>query len=261
MASLLASYTPADIFGFSEVKAISTKSEEQAVLVFGSEDNRCKVLCGESCNETWAVIPPVNVLIQWLSRTKEYFHEAVVLHNHPHIPWHGEIIPSDNDIAATEFLKWQLALLGIRLMDHIIVSGDKKQSLSRIDLYQYHSPLKANGFEIKRFIYCFLVQVSVVIKTPPVLNQLIDALEKNLDEMRHYYEQPHYSRIFKSKPSDVNFKKRLLGLSNSDMLIDRLANFLINLDNNKKLKLQPEKIIPYGLELQAEIVTSKYELR
>ncbi len=232
MASLLASYTPADIFGFSEVKAISTKSEEQAVLVFGSEDNRCKVLCGESCNETWAVIPPVNVLIQWLSRTKEYFHEAVVLHNHPHIPWHGEIIPSDNDIAATEFLKWQLALLGIRLMDHIIVSG-----------------------------YCFLVQVSVVIKTPPVLNQLIDALEKNLDEMRHYYEQPHYSRIFKSKPSDVNFKKRLLGLSNSDMLIDRLANFLINLDNNKKLKLQPEKTIPYGLELQAEIVTSKYELR
>ncbi len=260
--SLPTSCIAVDILSIEEIKAISTKKYEQAVLVFGSGSNKLKVLCGDNCQETWAIMPPLNVLIQWLSQTKICFQEAIVVHNHPQVPWHGEIIPSDNDIVSTEFLKWQLALLGITLTDHTIISGDKKQSLAEINLYRHNSPLKVSGFEIKRFIYCFLVQASVVVETTgSVLEELIDALEKNLDRIRPYYENSHCCRIFKTKPVDDKFTKKLLTLGTSDPVINKLINFFIDLDDGKRFKIKPDKVIPYGLELQKKFISATYKLR
>ncbi|SFQ99552.1 JAB domain-containing protein [Desulfoscipio geothermicus] len=253
MTAVNCAFMPRDIFSIVQVQDIATQEQERAVLIFGGSEGKVSVLCGQSCSDTWAIIPPVNKIIEWVSETKTYFREAIVVHNHPHLPWHGEIIPSDDDIAATEFLKWQLALLGITLHDHIIISGNKKRSLLEMNLY-HNGPLKTSGFEIKRFLYCFLVQVSLVLEHHPVVDTIINLLEKNLDMIRNYYEKPWYLRVFTPKPDDGGFKSELAGLKTSDNLLSRLVDALIQLEGDRNFKIQPEKVIPYGIELWKRII-------
>ncbi|MBM7855090.1 DNA repair protein RadC [Desulfohalotomaculum tongense] len=244
-----------DVFSIREIKELAAKPKEQVVLIFGSRGNKIKVLCGKSCGQSWAIIPPINRIIKFIKQEQICFEEALVVHNHPTLPWHGEIIPSEEDIIVTEFFKWQLALLGINLLDHIIISGSKKQSLLEIDLYNKGS-LNLNGFEIKRFLYCFLVQAAYVAPHNWTLSLVIEALEKNLDRIRGYYERPYFIRIFNKKPVDNQFKTELLKFKTTDKLINKLIDFLILLEDDKSIRIEPGKIIPYGIELQRKIITS-----
>ena len=52
---------------------------------------------------------------------------VIVAHNHPS----GEVTPSSADRAVTARLKQALALLDIRLLDHVIVGGSESLSLAR----------------------------------------------------------------------------------------------------------------------------------
>ena len=52
---------------------------------------------------------------------------VIVAHNHPS----GEVTPSSADRAVTTRLKQALALLDIRLLDHVIVGGPQSLSLAR----------------------------------------------------------------------------------------------------------------------------------
>ena len=52
---------------------------------------------------------------------------VIVAHNHPS----GEVTPSSADRAVTTRLKQALALLDIRLLDHVIVGGPESMSLAR----------------------------------------------------------------------------------------------------------------------------------
>ena len=52
---------------------------------------------------------------------------VIVAHNHPS----GEVTPSSADRAVTTRLKQALALLDIRLLDHVIVGGPESLSLAR----------------------------------------------------------------------------------------------------------------------------------
>lgn len=160
MAKPQCSFMPLDVFTINEVNQIARKDLEQVILIFGGDQGKLEVLCGQCWNDKWTIVPPVCKILNWINILNKCFHEALVLHNHPKLPWHGEIIPTDSDITSTEFLKWQLALMGIKLHDHIIVSGNKKRSLLEMNLYN-NGPIKTSGFEIKRFLYSFLVQVSL----------------------------------------------------------------------------------------------------
>jgi DNA repair protein RadC len=51
---------------------------------------------------------------------------VIILHNHPS----GDSYPSRDDIAITHRIKDSLALFGIRLLDHIVISDDSFASLS-----------------------------------------------------------------------------------------------------------------------------------
>lgn len=50
---------------------------------------------------------------------------VILAHNHPN----GDLSPSDDDIQFTNSFAQSLAVLGIRLLDHIIVSGDEYLSM------------------------------------------------------------------------------------------------------------------------------------
>lgn len=249
-----------DIFSIREVKNIAAKTEEQVILIFGCCKNELHVLCGESQHKTWAVMPSVNMIIDWIKKKEVCFKEVLIVHNHPHISWYREIVPSEQDLASTELLKWQLALLGIKLVDHIIVSKNKKCSLFELDLYN-NNYLKIDGFEIKRFLYCFLVQLSIILEDNVVLDSIINALEKNLDIIKNYYEKNWLIKIFKTKPIDNNFNKTLSTIKTNDCLINKLISFLINLKDDYNIKIKPGDIIPLGQVLQKNIITSQYNLK
>ncbi|MBQ8178259.1 MAG: RadC family protein [Clostridia bacterium] len=49
----------------------------------------------------------------------------IITHNHPS----GNMMPSDEDVSCTQRIQKQLEPLGIKLMDHVIVSGDRYYSM------------------------------------------------------------------------------------------------------------------------------------
>ncbi len=49
----------------------------------------------------------------------------IITHNHPS----GSVVPSDDDIACTLNIKKQLEPLGVKVMDHIVVSGERYYSM------------------------------------------------------------------------------------------------------------------------------------
>lgn len=51
---------------------------------------------------------------------------VIIAHNHPH----GTLVPSSNDVRFTMELEKALAFINIRLIDHVIVSGDKYISMA-----------------------------------------------------------------------------------------------------------------------------------
>jgi len=153
---------------------------EQAIILLFDGQKNVLALSGQKFAETWTVAPSLCMIINFIIETQKYFKYAIVLHNHPVLPWHGAVIPSSEDTASTELLRWQLALLGINLVDHILICGDKKCSFRENGLY-HNSPIKTNGFEIKRFLYCFMVQAALSLKNEPSLDIIINLLEKNLD--------------------------------------------------------------------------------
>ncbi|MBO8137857.1 MAG: hypothetical protein H0Z40_06955 [Desulfotomaculum sp.] len=254
MKFYLSSCLPCDLFSIAEVKKIAVMRREQVVLIFANREKKINVLCGKTCEHEWAVIPSVNIIIEWIIKKRTCYHEVLLVHNHPELPWHGEIIPSEADIISTEFLKWQLALLGINLSDHVIISGHKKLSLKEYNLNDKEY-LKVNGFEIKRFLYCFLAQAAVFShRYSSTINSIVNYLENNLDKIRDYYEKPAFLRIFYPKPQDKQFKAKISQLKTTDEIIKKLINLLLAIRDDKNIIITPEKIIPYGLELQKKII-------
>ncbi|MCF8010958.1 MAG: JAB domain-containing protein [Clostridiales bacterium] len=253
MAFLVSSNIREDIFYIKEVEEISTKSEEQVILVFMDDNNVLHTLYGESGGTRWAVIPPLNIVLDWLISRGITIKEAVIIHNHPEEPWFSGIIPSQDDIVLTEVLKWQLALLGIKLVDHIIVSPNDRCSLCKMELYDY-GPFVANGFEIKRFIYCFLIQFKFIFENELALNDIILLLEDNLDKLKNYYDRPVLKRAFMDKPQDESFKNNLFMIKTADPLIEMLINFLLKLRDGKRLKVKVDRIMPLGGMLQKRLL-------
>ncbi|AGL03347.1 JAB domain-containing protein [Desulfoscipio gibsoniae] len=248
-----------DIFSIEEVKRISTRFLEQAVLVLYDENDNIQVLCGPCCSKTCAVAPSICSIIHMISVYKILFKEAMVVHNHPTLPWHGEVIPSEDDVASTELLKWQLALLGVKLLDHVVITGHKKRSLSEMDLC-VNRGLHINGLEIKRFLYCFLTQIAAVLEYDDTINVLNDLLAKNLAFLSDYYNKHYLARLFLLKPVDAGFTARLDELRSGDILLDYLINILSNLEDGKKIRLHPEGVIPYGEEFQKRIISGEYKI-
>lgn len=259
MISPVCRHIPEDIFQIKEVERLSIKTVEQAILVFGDREKNNWVLCGNKFGETWTQAPSVGNIVKWIMDEQITINEAVVLHNHPSLPRHGTIVPSNEDIVSTEFLKWQLVLLGIKLIDHVIITGSQKRSLWEMQVYNYDC-VKISGFEIKRFLYSFLVQISAILKYNRELHEIIEALEKNLDVLRPYYEESFFFRVLNPKPDDGRFKARLAMLKTSDSLLSRFVDVLMHLEDGRNFKVHPEKVIPYGVELQKKIIKLGHNL-
>ena len=248
----LTSYTSTDIFNLPEVSRLSRLSVEQAVILLFDDSKNVLALAGQKFGEKSTEAPSLCMIIKFINQTKITFKYAIVLHNHPLLPWYDTIIPSREDIGSTQLLRWQLALLGIDLVDHVIISGDRKCSFWDNGFY-HNGSIKINGFEIKRFLYCFLLQAAVSIKHEAALDEAINLLEKNLDLNRDYYEKPLWLQFFKLQPRGNDFKKDLLNLKPRDNLIKQLVNTLVKIEDAKQILLCPENILAFGISLQKRI--------
>lgn len=94
-------------------------------------DDRLRLLSCGVVGEGAPGVVPVNMrrILEFALRQKC---ELVVLaHNHPN----GFAVPSNEDIAATKHIHSALKTVGIRLLDHIIVAGDKAISLKEFGAF------------------------------------------------------------------------------------------------------------------------------
>lgn len=249
-----------NIDDITEVKRLETKTIEQAVIIFVDQNSDFQVICGQEFGYSSTAAPSIDMMIKFIKQCNTCFSEAIVVHNHPKLLWHGQIVPSKEDIASTELMKWQLILLGIKLADHVICTDTQKLSLLDGGFYTC-GPIKIIGFEIKRFIYCFLEQITLTFKQNPILCSIIDLLIKDLDASRDYYESPVLKKLFRARPVHSEFKQGLLLLKSLDSLIQKLISALITIDDGKAIQVWPDKILPFGIELQRKILSSEYVLR
>lgn len=102
---------------------------EKAVAVFLT--NRGKIICAREINSGTPVETDVEIR-KIASAALNTNAAAVILgHNHPS----GDVTPSEADVGSTELLGNILRPLGVALLDHIVVSGEK-----------YHSMLRGGSF-------------------------------------------------------------------------------------------------------------------
>ena len=97
---------------------IGVNVERVYLLMF---DNALRLLdcCWISDGSVNSAVPKTRVMIE-----KAYQKQAssvVLVHNHPH----GIAVPSGDDIALTHRLDTAFDLVGIKLLEHIVVAGDK----------------------------------------------------------------------------------------------------------------------------------------
>ncbi|KJS13747.1 MAG: hypothetical protein VR67_03025 [Peptococcaceae bacterium BRH_c8a] len=254
---LLSTCNPEDVYSVTEVQKLAHKTVEQAIFVFGG-GKELTVLCGRKFGETQTMAPSMHMITSLLVNMPFQLQEAIVFHNHPRLPWHGQVIPSDDDMASTELLKWQLALLGIKLLDHVVLTGDKKRSMLEMGLYD-NKALKIKGLEIKRFLYCFLVQLSASLEHQSALEQVVAVLERKLALWDVFYQQSFMERLKNKKPPAGDFKLALI--KTSDPLMKGLIDALVQLEDYRSVTVKPDKILPFGSELQRRIRTKEYRFR
>ena len=108
---------------------IGGEKVEKTVAVFLT--NRGKIICARELNSGTPVETDVEIR-KIASAALNTNAAAVILgHNHPS----GDVTPSEADISSTEFLGKILRPLGVALLDHLVVSGNK-----------YHSMLRGGSF-------------------------------------------------------------------------------------------------------------------
>ena len=76
---------------------------------------------------TQTSVYPREVVIQALTHNAA---SVILTHNHPS----GVVLPSKADEALTQTLKKALALVGVQVLDHVIVSGNKSTSMAELGM-------------------------------------------------------------------------------------------------------------------------------
>lgn len=109
---------PGELLKYCKVKIGSLPEEEFHVLFL---DNKMRLIKDkkygiENVNE---VILHVRGIIQ--DAVELHSCNVVLIHNHPS----GEITPSQTDVDTTHKIRRSLRSIGVKLIDHIVVSGDK----------------------------------------------------------------------------------------------------------------------------------------
>ena len=110
--------TPGKIAAYMAPRYMGVNIERVYLLLF---DNALRLLdcCWISDGSVNSAVPKTRVMIE-----KAYQKQAssvVLVHNHPH----GIAVPSGDDIALTHRLDTAFDLVGIKLLEHIVVAGDK----------------------------------------------------------------------------------------------------------------------------------------
>ncbi|WP_198086259.1 JAB domain-containing protein [Variovorax sp. E3] len=111
------------VFDYLKLHFAGQAHESFAVLYL---DARCALLAFEDLFRgtlTQTSVYPREVL----KRAMRHNASGVILaHNHPS----GEVEPSSADVAVTEALKGALALVDVRVLDHIVVAGNRAVSMA-----------------------------------------------------------------------------------------------------------------------------------
>lgn len=95
-------------------------------------DAKCKLLCCKKLSEgdTVSTNMPIRRVMEIAMNTKATM--VILAHNHPG----GVLVPSQEDILVTEQLRMALEVIKVRLIDHVIVSGQAYTSMARTGYFR-----------------------------------------------------------------------------------------------------------------------------
>lgn len=94
-------------------------------------DARCKPICCRELSEGSAVASELSVRKAAQVALDVRAASVVLAHNHPG----GDLAPSPEDFAVTQQLKQTLSSMGIKLADHVIVSGNTACSMAKTGFF------------------------------------------------------------------------------------------------------------------------------
>lgn len=115
--------TSADLAAVAIPRIGRARTEHVLLVLLDGGHRVCRVLTVASGSATTSVVPVREVLSLALR------HDAVALalaHNHPG----GSVEPSAADVEATQRVQKGAAAVGLRFLDHVIVSGDRWRSVT-----------------------------------------------------------------------------------------------------------------------------------
>ncbi len=115
--------TSADIAAIAIPRIGRARTEQVLLIVLDGGHRVYRVLTVASGGATSSVVPVREVLSLALR------HDAVAIalaHNHPS----GSVEPSEDDVAVTDRLKAASRGVGLRFLDHVVVSGDQWRSIT-----------------------------------------------------------------------------------------------------------------------------------
>lgn len=102
---------------------------DEAVALLLMDSKRKQLFCGIVTEGT---VNSVNIYIRKLVALALQYNAslAVLAHNHPS----GVALPSKDDLVTTQMVKEALALVGVRLIDHFIITDDDFVSLAQSEI-------------------------------------------------------------------------------------------------------------------------------
>lgn len=115
--------TSADIAAVATPRIGRARTEQVLLVLLDGGHRVCRVLTVASGGATSSVVPVREVLSLALR------HDAVAIalaHNHPS----GSVEPSADDVTVTDRLRSAAHQVGLRFLDHVVISGDQWRSIT-----------------------------------------------------------------------------------------------------------------------------------
>lgn len=234
------------------VKEIAHYPLEHFLLIFKCSDKNLTAFTVSNNDACFVETPSVPEILQWLQCRNIRNPQAVIVHNHP-ANYFFACLPSDYDLIHSELLRWQLAAVGIELVDSIIVTSKKYWSFKEHGLLQSEKVF-CSGEDILAFINGSLIQMSTVL---PQQSKEIENFCSDLENVRREFvsasRQPWYKKWLATPPPCV-----FPLATQSDCYLEMIAASIRVLDLNGSHPVYFEKVLSFGRNLQENLFRNLY---
>lgn len=238
------------VLGLQQVKEIAHLPLEHFLLVFQNIDHNLFTFTISNNEASFVQTPSIPEILLWLQNHAIRNPQAVIVHNHP-ANFLFTCLPSDHDLIHSELFRWQLAAVGIELVDSVIVSSKDYWSFKEHGLLQCEKVF-CTGEDILNFVNGSLIQLSTILPQQcKQIESFCTLLESVLQEFISTNRQPWYKKWLSQTSPFISSLP-----SQSDTLLEAIAASLRKLDLNHSHPVYFEDILTFGREMQENLFHS-----